>query len=164
MAIDEKQWRDQLLALITTPSERSRLLNLLLALLPYTRPGQFQLDSAADLLPDWLIRDYADHCDPQLKHRLDGPAGYLSPAEVGNHVSAADDGLPVVSERRGQEVMTLVTSTEGVKRINALINLYGMAPEDADTLNELSGLRRMVAQLWMDVEPVSYTHLRAHET
>jgi len=153
MALDEVQWRDQLLALITTPSERSRLINLLLALLPYTRPGQFQLEGAVDLLPDWLIRDYADHCDPQLKHRLDGPAGYLTPAEAVSNVSSTDNELPVVSERRGQEVMTLVTSTEGLKRINALIKLYGIAPDDEDTLNELSGLRRMIAQLWLDVEP-----------
>ena len=71
LAIDEKQWRDQLLALVTAPAERFRLVNLLLALLPYTRPGQFQIERATDLLPDWFIRDYADHCDPQLKHQLD---------------------------------------------------------------------------------------------
>jgi len=153
LALDEKQWRDQLLALITAPAERFRLVNLLLALLPYTRPSQFQLENASDLLPDWLVRDYAEHCDPQLKHRLDGPAGLLNPAEpLENGVSTVEE-VPILSERRGQDAMTLVTSADGLKRINALINLYGIAPEDAETLQELSGLRRMVAQLWLDVEP-----------
>jgi len=155
LAIDEKQWRDQLLALVTAPAERFRLVNLLLALLPYTRPGQFQIERATDLLPDWFVRDYADHCDPQLKDQLDGPAGLLNPAEPfeDEGTPSAGGALPVVSERRGQDVINLVTSADEQRRIKALITLYGLAPDDAETLQELSDLRRIVAQVWLDVEP-----------
>ena len=123
-----------MLALVTAPAERFRLVNLLLALLPYTRPGQFQIERATDLLPDWFIRDYADHCDPQLKHQLDGPAGLLNPAEPVEDEDApyADEALPIVSERRGQDVINLVASADEQRRIKALITLYGLAPDDAE--------------------------------
>ena len=153
--LNAKEVRDQLLALVTTPAERFRLVNLLLALLPYTRPGQFQIERATDLLPDWFISDYADHCDPELRNRLVGPAGLLNPAEPVEEKDApsADEALPIVSERRGQDVINLVTSADEQRRIKALITLYGLAPDDAETLQELSDLRRIVAQVWLDVEP-----------
>jgi len=146
LAIDERQWRDQLGALMVKPEQRSRLINLLLALLPYTRPGKFQLMDAQNVLPDWLIRDYAGHCEPDLKHRLDGPAGLLNPAMT-------SVPLPVLSERRGEEALAMLTGDDMTRRIQALINLYGLAPDDQDTLDELSGLRQLLAQLWLDVEP-----------
>ena len=150
LALDERQWRDQLAALMVQPGERSRLVNLLLALMPYTRPGKFQLMDAVEVLPQWLLLDYAAHCEPDLKHRLEGPAGLLSPGL---------DALPVLSDRRGQEVMALLGDPDSLRRVKALIKLFGIAPEDAETLNELSGLRQMLAQLWLDVDPDSLEQL-----
>ena len=40
-----------------------------------------------------------------------------------------------------------------LSRVVALINQYGLNPADQDVLEELSGLRSVVAQLWLDVEP-----------
>ena len=77
---DERQWWESLGERMVQPAQRSRLLNLLLALMPYTSPDKFKLSEADILLPEWLLHDYAAHCDPALKLRLEGPAGYLNPA------------------------------------------------------------------------------------
>ena len=41
---------------------------------------------------------------------------------------------------------------EVVRKIKALITLYGLAPDDQETLEELSGWRQLLAQLWLDVD------------
>lgn len=41
---------------------------------------------------------------------------------------------------------------EALSRMQALLNLYAMDPADADTLAELAALRRVAAQLWLDVD------------
>lgn len=153
LAEDERQWRESLGARMVNPTQRSRLLNLLLALMPYTSPGKFKLSEADILLPEWLLHDYARHCDPALKLRLEGPAGYLNPAveAPGPQESEAIE-LPLLSQRRGQEAMNLVSSAENLRQAKALITLHDLAPEDAETLNELSGLRQVLAQLWLDVD------------
>ena len=38
-------------------------------------------------------------------------------------------------------------------QMTALINRYGMDASDQEVCEELSGLRSVVAQLWLDVEP-----------
>ena len=150
---DERQWRELLGARMVQPQERSRLLNLLLALMPYTSPGKFKLSEADTVLPEWLLHDYARHCDPALKHQLEGPAGYLNPAADAVVESLADTAeLPVLCERRGEDAMALVSSAESLRKAKALITLHGLAPEDGETLAELSGLRRVLAQLWLDVD------------
>ena len=154
---DERQWRASLGERLAQPAARSRLLNLLLALMPYTSPGKFRLSDANSLLPDWLIHDFADHCDPELKLRLDGPAGYLKPSvesAVAPTTAAARGGgdLPLLCQRRGEEAMALVSSAETLRKAKALITLHGLAPDDAETLEELSGLRQVLAQLWLDVD------------
>ena len=141
---DERQWRELLGARMMQPQDRSRLLNLLLALMPYTSPGKFKLSEAGTVLPEWLLHDYAGHCDPALKHQLEGPAGYLSPA--------VEAELPLLCERRGEDALALVSSAESLRKAKALITLHGLAPEDGETLAELSGLRRVLAQLWLDVD------------
>jgi len=152
---DERQWRQLLGEQMVQPAQRSRLQNLLLALMPYTGPGKFKLAEAETLLPDWLLLDYAGHCDPALKHQLEGPAGYLTAAAE----SAAESPLPLLCERRGEEAMALVTGGESPRKAKALITLHGLAPDDAETLEELSGLRQVLAQLWLDVEPTALESL-----
>ena len=41
-----------------------------------------------------------------------------------------------------------------VARMHELIQAYSADPTAADTRQELAGLRRVLAQLWLDVEPV----------
>ena len=41
-----------------------------------------------------------------------------------------------------------------VARMRELIQAYSVDSTSADTLQELAGLRRVLAQLWLDVEPV----------
>ena len=154
---DELQWRVSLGERLAQPGQRARLLNLLLALMPYTSPGKFRLANAKSLLPDWLIHDFADHCDPELKLLLDGPAGYLNPSveSAGSpteSVAEVNPALPLLCQRRGEEAMALVTSAENLRKAKALITLHGLAPDDAETLEELSGLRQVLAQLWLDVD------------
>ena len=141
LSSDERQWRQLLADRIVLASERSRLLNLILALMPYTRSGKFNLANADSLLPDWLLLDYAGHCDPALKHKLQGPVGYLNPAE---DVEAHDDvALPQLCSKRGQE-HGVAQKPENIRQAKALITLFGMAPEDRETLQGLSGLRCML--------------------
>ena len=42
---------------------------------------------------------------------------------------------------------------EAVTRMSTLINRYSLDSTDQEVLEELSGLRCIVAQLWLDVEP-----------
>ena len=104
-----------------------------------------------------LIHDFADHCDPELKLRLDGPAGYLNPSVESavaptESVAEVNPALPLLCQRRGEEAMALVSGAENLRKAKALITLHGLAPDDAETLEELSGLRQVLAQLWMDVD------------
>ncbi|QNI96548.1 hypothetical protein [Synechococcus sp. RS9902] len=159
LADDERQWRELLAERMVQPEQHSRLLNLLLALMPYTGPDKFKLSQAETLLPEWLVLDYATHCDPALKLRLEGPAGYLNPAaeSVGEANGSGDPALqdfelPVLCQQRGEEALAVLSDAEVVRKIKALITLYGLAPDDQETLDELSGLRRVLAQLWLDVD------------
>ena len=162
LASDERQWREQLAARMLRPEERSSHLNLLLALMPYTKPGGFSVEDALNALPTWLLRDYVTYCEPSLKHQLEGPAGYLAPAESPNSVNQVgqdeqDPGvaeLPLLCDRRGDEAMAWFRDESALNRIKALINLYEMAPSDKETREELSGIRQVIAQLWLDVEPL----------
>ena len=163
---DERRWRASLGERIAQTDQRARLLNLLLALMPYTNPGKFRLSDADSLLPDWLIHDFAGHCDPELKLSLDGPAGYLNPA-VETAVAPAqpaaegNPAFPLLCQRRGEEAMALVSSAENQRKAKALITLHGLAPDDAETLEELSSLRRVLAQLWLDVDAAGLEALYA---
>ena len=159
LAEDERQWRELLAERMVQPEQHSRLLNLLLALMPYTSPDKFKLSQAETLLPDWLLLDYAAHCDPALKLRLEGPAGYLNPAvELGARTEGSVDSVaediefPVLSEQQGEEALAVLGDAEVVRKIKALITLYGLAPDDQETLEELSNWRKLLAQLWLDVD------------
>ena len=49
--------------------------------------------------------------------------------------------------------MALFRDEAALTRMTALINRYGLDSEDQEVLEELSGLRCIVAQLWLDIEP-----------
>ena len=160
LASDEHQWRDQLAQRMVNPQDRSRHLNVLLALMPYTKPGRLSVDDALNVLPTWLLRDYVVYCEPSLKHQLEGPAGYLAAATTAPLVEKSGQAdeesvsaeLPVLCARRGEEAMEWFRDESALSRIKALVNLYEMAPSDQETREELSSIRQVIAQLWLDVE------------
>ena len=43
-------------------------------------------------------------------------------------------------------------SEPALKRMEALIQLFSLQPDDPETLQELAGLRQVMAQLWLDVD------------
>ena len=80
LASDEQRWFDQLLQQLASPDHKARQHNLLLAVIPYTRPGQFSVANPLEKLPDWLLEDYAAYCDPELQAQLQEPVGLLEPS------------------------------------------------------------------------------------
>ena len=159
LAADELQWRDQLAKQLKHHAEAPERLNVLLALMPYYPPMRMRMEDPLEQVPDWLLRDYASYCDPELKARLQGPAGYLQPSAASGDGDGAPDllggaaPLPPLSERRGQDAMGWFEQAEAVNRMAALINLYSLDPADQTTREELAGLRGTIAQLWLDVSP-----------
>ena len=156
LAADEQQWRDQLRAQLADPDHKPRQHNLLLALIPFTQPGQMSLENPLESLPDWMIRDYADYCQPELQDRLEQPVALLEPAD-GSASASSESSAEILSDQpfasvRGEEAMAWFRDQDVLTRMTTLINAYGMDPEDSETLQELSGLRSVVAQLWLDVE------------
>jgi hypothetical protein len=154
LAADELQWRDQLTRQLQQQADAPERVNVLLALMPYYPPQGMQMEDPIEQVPDWLLRDYASYCDPELKARLQQPAGYLQPSPPADAASVpALVPVPVLSERRGEEAMAWFEQAEAVNRMAALINLYSLDPADQPTRAELAGLRSTIAQLWLDVNP-----------
>jgi hypothetical protein len=155
LAADEVQWRDALVAAIADPQQRAQRLNLLLAVMPYFPPQRLAVADALQILPRWLLRDYVVYCEPELKHALEGPAALLQPADDRTSVTPAPlaASLEPLTERRGEEAMAWFRDEEALSRLQALVNLYALDPEDGATCEELAVVRRVVAQLWLDVEP-----------
>ena len=150
LASDELQWRDALTVLFEQRADRAERLNVLLALMPYYPPTSFRLEDPLTQLPDWVQLDYANHCDPELKLVLQGPAGLLQPSLEESVASAGPELFPL-SERRGEAALAWLEDAATVNRLAALINLYGLDPADQATRDELSALRDLLAQLWLDV-------------
>ena len=151
LAQDERRWLDQLQQQLTDPAQKPRQFNLLLALMPYTRPGQLSVEAPQTTLPDWLLVDYAAYCDPELQSQLQEPVGLLEAAREDGIETA--EALEPLASQRGDEAMALFRDEQALTQMTALINRYSLNPEDRDVLEELSGLRCIVAQLWLDIEP-----------
>ena len=146
------QWRDQLAARLADGAQAAQQRNLLLALMPYFPPRSLSVADPIASLPRWLLKDYVVYCEPDLKPQLEGPAGLLQPGGADSAVADLDVMAPL-SERRGEEAMAWFRDEEALQRMQALLNLYAMDPDDAETVQELGVLRRVVAQLWLDVHP-----------
>lgn len=157
LAADEQRWRDGLVALVLQPEQASQKLKLLLALMPYFPPSSFAVEDPVVSLPRWLLRDYVEYCQPELKHQLDGPAGLLTPGSASasrqsSVASVQPDALPILCERRGEAALDWLLDEGVLSRQQALINLYGLDPADAETRADLAELRRVLAQLWLDID------------
>ena len=154
LARDEQRWLAQLTEQLASPEQKPRQHNLLLAAIPYTRPGGFRVGNPLEKLPDWLIEDYAAYCDPALQAQLQEPVGLLEAAreDVGESAEVTLDQLLPLTEHRGDEVMAWFRDEQAVERMTDLIERYSIHPEDTEILEELSGLRCIVAQLWLDID------------
>lgn len=151
LARDEQRWRDQLQQQLADPTQKPRQFNLLLALMPYTQPGQLSVEAPHTTLPDWLLTDYATYCAPDLQAQLQEPVGLLEAAREDG--IEASEALEPLASQRGEEAMALFRDEQALTQMTALINRYSLNPEDQEVLEELSGLRCIVAQLWLDIEP-----------
>ena len=140
LAADEIRWRDQLLQRLEDPRRAAERVNLMLALMPYTQPRKLSVADPLSTLPDWLLNDYCVYCEPDLA----APVGLLEPASE----------IEPLTERRGEDAMEWFRDEAVVARMQELIQAYSADPTAADILQELAGLRRVLAQLWLDVEPV----------
>ena len=154
LARDEQRWLAQLTGQLASADQKPRQHNLLLAVIPYTRPGGFSVGNPLEKLPDWLIEDYAAYCDPSLQAQLQGPVGLLEAAseEAGQPVKTTLNQLQPLTEHRGDEAMAWFRDEQAVERMTDLIERYAVHPDDTEVLEELSGLRCIVAQLWLDID------------
>ena len=148
LAADEIRWRDQLLQRLEDPARAAERINLLLALMPYTQPRKLSVADPLNTLPDWLLNDYCVYCEPDLA----APVGLLEPAQP--QTSDSKTEIEPLTDRRGEDAMVWFRDEAVVARMQELIQAYSVDSTAADTLKELAGLRRVLAQLWLDVEPV----------
>ena len=151
LARDEQRWCDQLAEQLNSPGQRPRHLNLLLALMPYTRPGKLALSNPLNRLPNWLLGDYIGYCEPALEEKLQEPVGLLEAADAPEE-QALPAALEPLTEKRGDDAMDWFQNDEALSQMTDLINRYSQDSSDENVLEELSGLRCVVAQLWLDIE------------
>ena len=143
LALDEQSWAEKLHALLSDQHQQSRQLNILLALLPYTQPGQLSLQNPIEVLPEWLLSDYVNYCDPELAYKLHQPAGLLKPSS---------EGMAPLTSRRGEEAMAWFRDDEILQQMLSFIEAYQQDSGSQELVAELAGLRVVLAQLWLDIE------------
>ena len=148
LAKDEIRWRDQLLQRLEDPARAAERINLLLALMPYTKPRKLSVAEPLSTLPDWLLNDYCVYCEPNLA----APVGLLESAQ--DNEAEGSGSIEPMTDRRGEEAMIWFRDEAVVSRMHELIQAFGADPGSQSVLQELAGLRRVLAQLWLDVEPV----------
>lgn len=155
LATDEIRWRNQLLQRLEDPARAAERINLLLALMPYSKPRKLAVAEPLNTLPDWLLNDYCVYCEPNLE----APVGLLEPAQ--DNQAESPGSIEPMTDRRGEEAMVWFRDEEVVSRMHDLIATFRSTPDDSSTCQELAGLRRVLAQLWLDVEPVQLETLHS---
>ena len=70
----------------------------------------------------------------------------------GSAAAPSQRRLPVFWEQGGKEALDRITDPEFLGRMSGIINLYAIDPKDNELKGELARLRRMVAQVWLDVD------------
>jgi len=169
----EAAWRDQLAQRLMRAFDRPETANLLLAVFAYFPPGRMRVDNPLTQVPRWLQEDYARLFDPELLQRIWRPAGLLPPAgqalgqapSLGLGVTpglvqpqpvqqqAVPQQMPQqlqVGSKRGAAALALVQDDGYQNRMAGLINLYVIDPADAEVADQLAGLRRQLAQVWLE--------------
>lgn len=171
LADDEEAWQQTLSQALLRDFSVPERLNLLLALMPYCPRGELQVGNAAETLPTWLLGDYASCFDPSLADQLGRPLGLLDqPAPTAPPTPSAAAApaaapaappatappappLPKISPNSGSEGFALLQQEEVRARMGGLINLYAVEADNPEVLRELAALRRVLAQIWLDVTP-----------
>ncbi len=156
---DEESWRDHLSERLQSGFDRPEMANVLLAVMPYFRPGKMKVRNCEQNLPDWLLEDYASLFEPELLPRLRQPSPLerraLAPAGVVTAVGLAAvepelPPLPQLSAFTGAQALQLTGSEEFLTRLNGLVNLFEIDPDDGAILQELGSFRRQLGQIWLD--------------
>ena len=143
LADDEKTWAEHLRSLLNQAEFQSEQINILLALIPYTRPGELSIHEPADSLPEWLLNDYIQYCQPDLDSENLRPAKLLEPSR----------DMQPLSERRGDSAMQWLRDEETLLKMLSLLDHYKQNSISDDGVAELAEFRAVLAQLWLDVEP-----------
>lgn len=172
---EEQLWRDGLTKKLSKNMDHPETVNLLLAAMPYFEKGKLRLVNATDVVPQWLIGDYSALFDPGLARLLNRTAGLLGPTGTtgASRMNSAPQyrdvrpqqqtmqqpqpspqmqrNLPVMGKLRGNEAIALVQNKGFIDRMNGMVNLYTIDPNDAEVKRELIGLRRQLGQIWLDL-------------
>jgi hypothetical protein len=163
---EEQRWRDQLAQRLMRAFDRPETTNLLLAVFAYFPPGRMRVDNPLTQVPRWLQEDYARLFDPELLQRIWRPAGLLAPAgqalgqapSLGLGLAASPLPGPQVgaaqplqlASKRGAAALALVQDEGYQNRMAGLLNLHVIDPADQEVADQLAGLRRQLAQVWLD--------------
>jgi hypothetical protein len=184
---DEVVWRNALSERLMTSFSRPENTNILLALMPFFAPGQMRVSDPMAQVPEWLREDYARLFDPQLFQRIWKPVGLLSPPgqaygkapTLGVNAGLKNDDQPVsaafesslprskelrLARQGGATALAMVQESNYQSRMNGLINLHVIDPEDITVQDQLGVLRRQLGQIWLDakleqLEPLYRSHL-----
>lgn len=165
---EEQSWRDALARHLTTAFERPETTNVLLAAMPYFAPGKMRVADPMQQVPDWLLEDYARLFDLPLLQRIGRPVGLLSPvgmaygqaprlgvqvpgeSRLSGSVQRSMPDLPQLDSRRGNSAFEYMQNLEFLNRMDGLINLHVIDPQDVEVQQELTALRRQLGQIWLD--------------
>ncbi len=167
---DEESWRDLLSERLQSGFDRPEMANVLLAVMPYFRRGKMKVRNCEQTLPAWLLEDYASLFEPELLPRLRQPSPLerraLAPAgsagartatgpATGSATGSVAVGpelspLPQLSGFTGAQALQLTGSEEFLTRLNGLLNLFEIDPDDGAIRQELGGYRRQLGQIWLD--------------
>ena len=177
LAPDEASWKEGLARRLQEHFETPERPNLLLAVMPYCAPGRMRLENPLTSLPPWLQAEYGHCFDPELLRLTPPPPGLLQPAAASPNLTTTalaeptedqdqlpppaptpttwTEPLPVVGELRGDEAFSRFQDSDFTDRMVGLINLFRLDPDDPEVIGELERLRRLLAQVWLDVSPAS---------
>jgi hypothetical protein len=166
LSAEDERWKKGLSQRLQKGFGGYETTNLLLAVMPFYDRNAMKVADPVRQLPEWLLHDYADRCDPVLREQLQSsqPAG-ARPAQHAPRLAPSTGGsmggsaaapsqrrLPVFWEQGGKEALDRITDPEFLGRMSGIINLYAIDPKDNELKGELARLRRMVAQVWLDVD------------
>jgi hypothetical protein len=164
---EEEEWRDYLSQRLFSGFQRPEMANILLAVMPYFRRGKMKVRDCEQNVPAWLLEDYASLFEPELLPRLRQPSPLerkaLAPAGHRAERIVAPQGvvgpagietelplLPTLASCSGAQALQLTANEEFLTRLNGMVNLFEIDPDDDAILQELAGFRRQLGQIWLD--------------
>ena len=150
LARDEQKWIGRLKQLMVDAKDHPQKLCIGLALVAYGRSAELNLEEMTDGLPDWFVEDYWRYCNPDLEGHSKQPVGLLQAADK---QPAASQDIAPFADRRGEEAMAWFRDDDTLNQMRALLQAYQANPESDEVVVELAGLRLVMAQLWLDVDP-----------